>query len=55
MCINEFNIKLQYKNQLIPNIGLIFIKSFKVKLKFLRSHFEKNELTHFSACKNIFE
>lgn len=52
--INEINIKLQGKNQLIPNMWS-HIKSFEIKLKLLRSHIEKNELTHFPNCKKLFE
>jgi hypothetical protein len=39
--INEINIKLQGKNQLISDMWL-HIKSFEIKLKLLRSHIEKN-------------
>lgn len=50
--INEINIKLQGKNQLIPDMWS-HIKSFEIKLKLLKSHIEKNELTHFRNCPNF--
>jgi hypothetical protein len=34
---------------------LSHIKSYEIKLKLLRSHIEKNELTHFPNCKKLFE
>jgi len=52
--INEINIKLQGKNQLIPDMWF-HIKSFEMKLKLLQTHIEKNELTHFPNCKKLFE
>lgn len=52
--INEINIKLQGKNQLISDM-YFHIKSFEIKLKLLKSHIEKNELIHFPNCKTLFE
>jgi len=52
--INEINIKLQGKNQLIPDMWF-YDKSFEIKLKLLRSHIEKNELIYFPKnCKKLF-
>lgn len=52
--MNELNIKLQGKNQFISGMWS-HIKTFETMLKLLLSHIEKNELTHFPACKSLFE